>query len=121
MLLTSVFNQSPYLMMMYMVIIMTISIAGTLPQFKKNSKKGLGWSVLGILTFAMAMFPFQSGDFIHMAIAFQTHTGLEHYEDFFIWLWDETNNMILWRAVIYGFSTLFLLGTIKLLKVNDKF
>ena len=108
-------------MMLYMVIIMSTAIIGTFPQFKKNSTKGIGWGFLGFLTFAMAMFPFQSGDFIHMAISFQTNTGLQHYEDFFIWLWEITDNIILWRAVIYGGSTLFLIGTIKLLNVNSKF
>lgn len=107
--------------MLYMIVIMMTAIIGTIPQFKQNSKKGLGLKAIFYLTFAMSIIPYQSADFIYTGNTLQTGIGLNHYEDFFIWLYETTNNYLVWRIVVYGSSTILLFITIKSLNLNGQF
>lgn len=121
MILTTIFNHNAVFAMFYMVIIMATALIGVSPQFNGNKKKGLGLTAMGLLTFAMCLVPIQSGDFIYSARAFQTGVNISHFEDFFRYLYGICDNIILWRAIVYGATTLLLILTIKLLKVNQQF
>ncbi len=104
-----------------MLILSTITYLSVLPEFSKNRKTGLGLIGLGILTFAMAMFPIQCGDFFYYNMGLRSKYGIDHFEDFYIDLWKWQPNYILWRAIVWGCTTVLLLLSIKRLKVNVYF
>lgn len=107
--------------MAYMLIIMLTAIIGVSPQFSRNSKQGFGLFAIGILTFLMALVPFQSADFIHVAYSFQKNILIYHFEDIYIWIYNLDQSIWLWRILVFGPTTLLLIWIIKLLGVNSKF
>lgn len=108
-------------MVVFMIVIMTIAILSTLPQFGKNSKLGISLFGIGVLSILMSLFPIQARDFLHVGITFQTGQNIDHFEDVFIDLWECTNNYVLWRLIVFGLSTILMICTIKLLKINGRF
>lgn len=118
----TIFNQNGWLLILYMVVIMSTALFGVRPQFSRNRNDGLGLFGLAILTFLMSVFPIQCGDFFYYGITFQNGYRLNHFEDFYIWLWNVVdNNYILWRMAVWGGTVLLLILIIKKLKLNHRF
>lgn len=105
----------------YMLILSAITYMRVLPEFTKNRKTGLGLIGLGTLTFAMAMLPIQCGDFFYYCVNFHSKSGIQHFEDFYVSLYQWCHNYFLWRAIVWGCSVVLLLLSIKQLKVNTHF
>lgn len=116
-----IFNHNAPLLMAYMVVIMLTALLGTSYQFVHNSKKGLSFGGIMLLTFALALFPIQSADFVYHAKMLTTGRNIKHLEDIFIWLWHNTRDVTLWRIGVFAPATLFLWLSVKYLGVNNKF
>lgn len=107
------------LLFVYMTIICIIAFALVLPQFQANRNHGAKLWIIGMLTFALALIPIQCGDFAYYAKIFIFAKHGVHFEDFYWWLYDFVNeNYLVWRACVWGASTVLLFWMVKRLPVN---
>lgn len=116
----TIFHHNGQLLIIYMLVLTIAALWYVYPEFSRNRRTPrhcMMW--LGILTFLMALFPIQSGDFTYYGMLFTTGRYTWHMEDFYVWLWDTVGrNYPAWRVVVWGASTILLLLSIRRLNVN---